>query len=92
MEHTIVLSARSGQSDIRDGTYYSTKLNVHKSGQMFPNIPNLALGSLEGSKDPTILFLMSSYPYGPILSLQDLARKEISARTYTQTLIAYIFR
>ena len=84
-EHTVVLSAKFGQSDIRDGTYCSTKRKVHKSGKTLPNVPNMALVTSEGSKYLSIVFVGSSYPCGPILGLQDLARKEISARTYIHT-------
>ena len=59
---SLVLSAKSGQSDIRDGIYYSTKRKVHKSGQMLPNVPNLALVTSEGSKYLSIVFVGSSYP------------------------------
>ena len=78
---SLVLSAKSGQSDIRDGTYCSTKRKVHKSGKTLPNVPNMALVTSEGAKDLAIIFLMPSYPCGPILGLLHCLKQKLQVRT-----------
>ena len=54
-------------------------------------LPNMALVTSKGSRDPTILFIMSSYPCGPILGLQKHAKKEISVRTYKRLPHIFIY-
>ena len=76
---------RIGATSIHPWTEHTIVLKVHKSGQTILNIPYLALATSEVSKDPSIVFIGSSYPSGPILGLLHCFRLELLVRTYTQT-------
>ena len=83
-EHTVVLSANS---DIRDGTYYSTKRKVHKSGQTVHNVPD-HLGGVQGPlyclPHAKLHLWTNSWPSG--MSCIGVMAPDI------ETLLAYIYR